>query len=82
MKKLKNYTSNLILCIKIMFTINPANFFLKLFCSFIVPVISLFMAYLMKWMLDYLVNYNESIFYKIIELLVQWIFNKYPIYNY
>lgn len=70
MKKLKNYTSNLVLCIKIMFTISPANFLLKLFCSFIVPVISLVMVYLMKWMLDYLVNYNESIFYKIIELLV------------
>ncbi len=70
MKKLRNYTSNLILCIKIMFTISPANFLLKLFCSFIVPVISLFMVYLMKWMLDYLVNYNESIFYKVIELLV------------
>ena len=70
MKKLRNYTSNLILCIKIMFTISSANFLLKLFCSFIVPVISLFMVYLMKWMLDYLVNYNESIFYKVIELLV------------
>lgn len=53
-----------------MFVENPVNSFIKLGCSISVPLLSIFMTYLMKWLLDCLIYNGESQIQRIEILLI------------
>lgn len=70
MKKIKDFIENFFICIKILVKHDPINSFLKLGCSISIPIITIFMTYLMKWLLDSLIYMQSEQMIKIQVLLI------------